>query len=450
MSFDGEIDARLGPLKRAAIDAYMKTQSWQVSDDRYTQFMAKSGLGSSPIIIHVVRPNADGDGGGETHFSDPAGLLILRENYADSFNNIRDRIKELVLPWRTVKEPNTIKGHLMKSLESVFNYISPSGSEVGGGTGVQAQITEIQRHLGDMTGGTIAAYKTNFLGVLDDVSNNLYMLAANNAAALAASKGAIEGAQGSFLQALEAGTDAFNSVTEKSNGFKLAITILHSASAALTAFLQGPGQIAAGGVSLVVGIIDALLPQDPEEESGAPKSFSEAMGKFEEMIDNVNDTLRIAEEDIARQTQDVFDITISQQVHFDLSLRETVSDDDAGPEMHIDPTAMKDITSRYMPEITEGLAAAAKAAENAKITDEVQRDGSIGYSEVGASREIANLTTRLVHLLKDLSWETSVATHHLRLAVLHIQQKDEVSGEALRKLEEHIQSNPYDPYDEYS
>ncbi len=164
------------------------------------------------------------------------------DQYITKFDEIRSHIDSLVKPWRSLKEPTGIDA-LKESLEDVYIHIAPNGAQSGGGTGVQAEITEIQRHLSGMTGATIAAYKANFLGVLDDVVNNLYLLAANSAAALGAAKGAIEGAQQSFIEALEAGTDAFNSVSGGGAAeFKLAIQIISTANSVIGAFLPPTGK----------------------------------------------------------------------------------------------------------------------------------------------------------------------------------------------------------------
>lgn len=214
------------------------------------------------------------------------------DQYITKFDEIRSHIDSLVNPSRSLKEPTGIDA-LKESLEDVYIHITPNGAQSGGGTGVQAEITEIQRHLSGMTGATIAAYKANFLGVLDDVVNDLYLLAANSAAALGAAKGAI------------------------------------------------------------------------------------------------------------------------------------------------------------MPAITTDLQSAGNAAEASNIDDEIDRNGSIGSGVQGPSGPMRGLTSRLADLLRDLSWETEFAEEQLRLTRADFQQQDQASADALRKHEEAINSNPYDPGDEY-
>ena len=58
----GYFDDQVGPLKRAAIDAWMKSHSqgtWQIQGDRYTEDSATGGG------AYVTRPNENGEGGGD-------------------------------------------------------------------------------------------------------------------------------------------------------------------------------------------------------------------------------------------------------------------------------------------------------------------------------------------------------------------------------------------------
>lgn len=392
----------------------------------------------------VERPGSDGESGGKcTH---RAGVVTLDggDAYTTKFNEIRAHIDDVVRPWHSLKEPTGIDT-LKESLDDVFTYIAPNGAQSGGGTGVQAEITEIQRHLGDMSGGTIAAYKSNFLGVLDDVANNLYLLAANTAASLGASKGAVEGAQKAFLEALDQSTVAFNSVTGSAGEFKPIIQIISAANSGIGGFLPPQAKAVSGAAGAVLGLIEKLTPADPAAKQGVPADYNAAMTDFEDMVKLVNETLKAAEDDIEKQARDCYLSTINQHKHFDLSVPKLSNDEGSVDFTKIDEDAMNDIISTYMPAITSDLQSAGNAALAAKMTNEVERDASLGNGAKGPASQVGGVAD----LLKDLSWETEFSEEQLRLALADFQNQDASSADALRKYEEKINSNPYDPDDAY-
>nr|WP_225751257.1 hypothetical protein [Pseudoclavibacter sp. Marseille-Q3772] len=173
------------------------------------------------------------------------------------------------------------------------------------------------------------------------------------------------------------------------------------------------------------------------------------MADFEAMVELVNTTLRDAEDDIAKQARDCYATTCSQHQHFDLSIPKLSVDEGSVNVTFIDEAAITDIVSTYMPAITTDLQSAGNAAKASNIDDEIDRNGSIGSGVQGPSGPMRGLTSRLADLLRDLSWETEFAEEQLRLTLADFQQQDQASADALRKHEEAINSNPYDPGDEY-
>lgn len=63
MSFEAKIDARLGRLKRAAIDAYMRTDMGMFGAVLDESYMWSYTDGKTSTTLTVDRPGEDGNGG---------------------------------------------------------------------------------------------------------------------------------------------------------------------------------------------------------------------------------------------------------------------------------------------------------------------------------------------------------------------------------------------------
>ena len=85
----------VGRLKRAAIDAYMRSQGFRVSDRYYSQ-----QIGMNPdygdLIAYIVRPDEAGNGGGEG-VNGP--FMHAPFTYVDEFEGIRNFIDGKLEMW---------------------------------------------------------------------------------------------------------------------------------------------------------------------------------------------------------------------------------------------------------------------------------------------------------------------------------------------------------------
>ena len=107
---DYNLGALVGPVKRAAIDAWMVENNWEIRHGVYE-------ISSRSSSSKVTRPGPDGNGGGD--WSGDFGWLFGLDNnkdeqYQSAFAEIGESIDALVKPWLTLPDPADIEPYVEK------------------------------------------------------------------------------------------------------------------------------------------------------------------------------------------------------------------------------------------------------------------------------------------------------------------------------------------------
>lgn len=452
MTFADELESLKGPLKLAAIDAYMRWNSFSVWNDEYRDTKRTIDIFDRDELHIVERPDANGEGGGEYYvkYKGKKG-----NQYIEKFAEIRAAIDGFIDPWLSLPETGPIET-LLESLLKATDVLAPDGAEGGGGVGVHSEISEIERHLASLEGSTFSAYKSNFLGVLDSTSTNIFLLVSNAIAGLAAGKGAIEGAQQDVLSIVREATVAFESGSDT----KKAIQVIQKANDLIKVFLPPQAKIVSSAGGAVFSLLEEIVDDSDQDPIGLGSGYKSVMEHLPQVLDQINAELEHAEREIIDQGTATTRATLPKTTrpnsnapfsNFDLSVPtlSTPSGTNDYSSVKIDEIALEAIYSTYMPSVSSYLSKAAKDVEGGRVDGHFDRDGSLGAGTIGATGGVNVMCVYAADYLKDLAWETDFAAEQLRLVHDDFRNQDEASADALRKHEEEIRNNPYDPGDEY-
>ena len=440
--FSAEIDAVLGSLKQAAIDAYMRL----IMGRNDSSYLMNVEEGFESVTIVVERPQ-NGAGGGKTVIYDGALARDGGDAFTNLFNEIRAIIDGVVDPWRSLPDPSKLQS-AMDTATEVASILAPDGADGGGGVGLQASIAEIERHLGSMTGQTIAAFKQNFLGVLDSAVTNIYLLPVNAGAGMAGEQGALQQAREDFISVLNQSTARFNEVAKMGGSpGRLLFALVKSANSMIGNFLPAPAKVVSSSVGVVLGLIDELGLVEADEPAASAADYEAAMSAFQDSVKKLNGSLRDIESELTDKLREINLTTVSSYQQFDLRIPKAEPHSDEYSVTKIDEDAVDDIVNVYLPDIASFLSTAANRSNAMRIDDELDRDASIGSGGVGSKWEINAVCSRLESLLRELAWEVEFAQDQLRLIRDLFVQNDEAGRDALYQHERQLdyQHHPYDP-----
>ena len=166
-----DIPDLLQGLKRAAIDAYMRTQpyAWKINGDHYE-------IDSSSTHTKVSRPVPDGEGGGDCTSDNFIAEWFTGgsqdEKWGAAFDSIRSRIQTAITPWLDLPDPADF-GSALEHCRQVTRRLSGAAAAAAGGqTGsgiIPGNISLIFENTSAMAGTAIAAFKSQFLSQLGPV-----------------------------------------------------------------------------------------------------------------------------------------------------------------------------------------------------------------------------------------------------------------------------------------
>ena len=133
----------VGRLKKAAIDAYMRSScdsaftDYEVHDDYYmVSTLVPQGQAAAPSDSQrITRPGDDGEGGGRTN-----GDSTMK--YVHKFNEIRSAIDEVVGPWLDLPDPQRINTEKAK----VFGVVGILAADVNMQAGAPVGAGNCIRH----------------------------------------------------------------------------------------------------------------------------------------------------------------------------------------------------------------------------------------------------------------------------------------------------------------
>lgn len=446
---------KVGELKRAAIDAWMYSETgwgWEVRGDVYQV------IGDSRS--KVTRPGQDGEGGGD--WSGPVMINIFGwdvlgfddqkdAEFQGYFAEVRNTIDSIVGRWADLPDPaevdeivercRTVSGHL-----SVEPVVADANSNISvASEDLAVGMNGISSHVAGLSGNTIDAFKDKFLLKLPMAIAGSLAISAVRGGVVAAEKAIWEKAREDVMATLETAIQAFNAIAQGTTAtWQDQLHVFGLAAEGVSLFMPGVlGKVletASFGVSLV---------PEPKGDSragvGAPGKYSEGVESLSKQLDALSQQIRAEEEALRESLTGTISGVGTQKGTYDLVL-DRIYDLDCSVNMV--ESEVNAITERYMPKVQTALSAAASETITCTIGNQVARSADIGLGTYGPAYELYDLTILHYELTKDLAWEVENGAVQLHLALQDFIESDNQSADQLRDFAASLEGGSgFDPWD---
>lgn len=417
---DYNLGALVGPVKRAAIDAWMVENNWEIRHGVYE-------ISSRSSSSKVTRPGPDGNGGGD--WSGDFGWLFGLDNnkdeqYQSAFAEIGESIDALVKPWLTLPDPADIEPYVEKC-RLVTTRLSSTAWNDGkiqrpAGVELHGAIQSIRADADGIRGATGDSFRRNFLEGLSLVADGLTGMSVLRGGALAAQKGLWESARTDATAIVAKAQESFQAVADGGSGnLKRQFEVVGWALDGLKAFAPG----------LLDKVIDVALVGTDVATETAPEGVNEHAGSYAEGLTAFKNALEGLSQSIRSEEQEISRLVSSHIKTYRLSgYRENL---DLTPdqitqhsEIALDPLKVESIANSFLPAIAVELNSIADLNAGCVSASVVARDSTIGLSPSGPTPSIIQLNTLLHDLIEDLAAESVEGAVQLKLAMNDFQESE--------------------------
>lgn len=434
----------VGRLKKAAIDAYMRSScdsaftDYEVHDDYYmVSTLVPQGQAAAPSDSQrITRPGDDGEGGGRTN-----GDSTMK--YVHKFNEIRSAVDEVVGPWLDLPDPQRINTEKAKAFGVVGILAADINMQAGApvGTGeLHKALDRVNQKINDMSGATVMSFGLDFIDPLQGAVQGIQEGVAYWGASLAAEQKMFERARYIVLTAIEKSTKVFRGVADNEyQKLNIILQVVNEVVEAFDAFVEPTGLLKHGSTAIKLGLKGMKKVTEEDVKKGAPQNYESAMKAFRSAFKAIANRVELAEGKIQQTLVDNYEVMEVNHERVDMSMK-TLSSSEIGKadKLKIDMNHIDDIVNRAMPKVSESLEDAAKRISGVFLSDCVRRDPRVGVGESGPSKQFDQLKVLLYKLLADLAWESRTGTKDFELAVHYIQTQDGQSKAALDSFNEQV------------
>jgi hypothetical protein len=439
------LQALKGPLKRAAIDAYMKSEGWVVPGDaNYPHYEDSDPDGQDTVTM----PDKDGNGGGNWQSGRIREWIWNGHNdsrFHAAFDQVRQRVDAALKPWEDIPDPTGFDRYL-EYLRQANRELSASSSSSGGGaaTGggsLGGNLTIIQENSTAMSGAMITAFKSRFLLQLSNAIGGHHGLTVILGQALAGEQNLMKETRADVAEAVTKTTQALEAYahggsSDASFVFKVAGAVV----AGVSAFVSGGATVylsgAAAGLTLLTTVADH---EEKAAKEPSQQDYAGLMDGLQTALDDINNTIK-REEGLIRDnlTRNLHQVQADEASYNLTNPIQNISDDsqlDEGPGRAIihDRSLVAEITGTAMPAIADELGKAQNDVLNGWSGTPYYRDPSIGLGETGPYPQWENLVGPLWRLISDLEWEVRNGAKTLELAIEDMGRIDTDAQDALEK-----------------
>lgn len=418
----------IGELKRAAIDAYMKSQGWDIEGDKYN-------ISSSSTSYDVTRPGTDGQGGGDWDWNGfwDIGNSDQDAKWRAAFDDVRGNIDDTMERWLDLPDPAELDDDVeqLRQANRLLSFAAAGGT---GGGKIGGYLTGVQENLSAMSGATIATFKADFLLQLEKAIGGHHGLTVILGGAMAGTKEIWTRARQTVVDIVDQTRGALDAYAHD-NGPDWEVVIKVAGYA-----VEGIGLFATGGVSTALkGAgqgLKILTDVNSKKNTTATKpslDYDGLMKGLGKALDELAAAIKV-EETAQKDNLDLNTRYVrADKGSYDLSKPAIlgISDDSQAEIIVINRPLVNEITGTYLPNIATELTEAGSQAYQA--TYQAYRDGSIGIGASGINTEFSELQWVLIDLIRDLAWETENGAKSLALAIEDIGRADTDVEDALEK-----------------
>lgn len=459
---DHELQALIGPLKGAAIDAYMKQNGWMIGADHYSFTIVTQDASNTQ---EVTRPSPkDGEGGGK--WSDSSLWMLgpdtslgkrMDAQWKAEFDAIRTQIDETFSVWRYLPNPSDFVAdmELLRQVRVTLTSTVPSEWPQGMGD-IYGYLTTMNQDAHDMRGGVITNFKNKFLSMLPAAIVNMNLVALILGSAVGSEQEVWIKARNDVKTIITTTTNSFSTYAAQHGGdasTDLTFSVIGAVLSGLGAFFPGADILKGvlAGVSASLSLVKAGYEYKQKVTSIPASSYDSIMEQFGNALADLNAAIKQEEaalqDSLTRNHDEILSNDAKNGFDLEHPLQDIKDPSDLGT-VTIVRSAVDEIAGSCMPGIADELGAA-----NYELRDVGAnagpwlRDDSIGLGEQGCYGDWLSLKDLLTSLIGDLSWETSTSAKTLRLAINAFLNVDDEAAERLAQHAKQIDDGRGSPWD---
>lgn len=439
-----------GPLKRAAIDAYMWSEGWSTLGDTYMKSDPEAWYSFT-----VTKPDANGEGGGTFTRNSGGSEDDQGDDFKDAFDQVRGRIDDALDRWKYLPDPTEINT-LVESMRAANKTLAISagvidGTAQGGGTTMASALVGMHQNASAMSGKTIGTFKLHFLNKLATCVGGLHAITTVLGATLSAEEGLWRESRQSVADAIEEYTKAFEAAAAPNGGndWDLVFKVVGWAVAGGSIFATGGATTALGILSLGLDILEGSVGEGIEPKSPGG-DYESVMSSLESALTELNDGIEEEERQLEESLEKNHEVIYTDKDSFDLSRPNVldIEDADKADIVVISRPLVNEITNQYLPAVGGEAKTAQGHVEDSLNLPAFSRDSSVGVGAYGPMWTWLYIQYTLKDLLADVGWECNAAGKTLKLAIDDLEQADRDSQRALDAQRKRVAAGSgVDPWD---
>lgn len=431
------LKAQVGELRRAAIDAWMREQGYEV---RGSEYHKTDGIFGTNVLTVTV-PNAAGHGGGDFDSWD----IRVRDETAQfkaAFADIGAAINDTFAPWYEAPEVEGIDALVdICGAQSDALALEPSlvRGVIAGSGDLSQKLSKIAELASHMSGASITAFEESFTERLPNALAGCHAVSLARGAAVASEASLWRNARRNIGRIAAEATAVFRGIAAQTpHDETVALTVAGLAAEGLALFGRNP---AAEFAAYLIHASSTLAGSSTDVDllSG---SFDLGMSSLRTAVRRLNSAITAEEDEIARVlTQNVASIE-SNSATFDLT--PTGIRDVDGWTISMASDEVDRITGVLMPEMADTLRTVSTEIWATSPANVLARPAQLGSGSSGPTREFGELGQVLYSLLRDLAWEVTSGAKNLELAARDFFDQEADMARSLNEAARALETeNPY-------